>query len=535
MSDVIRHGTIVVDLVQGKVELKPPDMGPVIAARQKEIELIGQIEAGQKRLIDLQNQMLRPGSGGGGGGTAPGGGGTPGGGAIPGMPSPQVVDEAAKAQRELAAAYREAGEGVMRVGRAFVLLSGASGESMQKMVQGLALVQGAYDLFAGSQKILDNLAKAEQALAAAQALTTASTVANTGATVANTAATTGLTGATVALAAAEKALAAVTNPVTLGLAALAAVVMTVVEAYDYFTTSAAEARESALAQAKVNEVTIAGFEKELAITRQIVDLRRSLMTDAEKGASLEAEAASAHAAAMMEIDLARGKSTEAEAVARNFAAQQHSQAAAALKERVSLEKSILDTQLRQKENAIEAIKRQDDLVKAAQRQVDVEKQKTDAMQAQIGRLSTLQQSQLKSLRDKLLRGEDLSRGEEGRLDELGGEQGRAIVDARAKKRAEAAGFGPDFFKGIEGASSGMDDAAKKLKEAAEALKALTQGATAAAKIAAIEADKKQLESQMAEFRKSISVAFEALIKDMRANAQRLHELEITNQINAAAG
>lgn len=527
MSDVIRHGTIVVDLVQGKVELKPPDMAPVLAARQKEVELINQIEAGQRRLVDLQNEMLKSR----GGGTAPAGGGA----AVPGMPEPEKVDRAAKAQRDLASAYREAGEGVMRVARGFVLLSGASEESLQRMVQGLAVVQGAYDLFAGSQKIVQNLAKAEAALAAAQAATTAATTTNTAATVANTAATSGLSAATLGAAAAKQALAAVMNPVTLGLVALGAAVMAVAEAWDYFTTSAEEARNAALAQAEATKILTNAMAGQLAAERQIAELRRMTMSDAEKRASLDREAINARASGGLEIELASGKSPEAELAARNFASQQYAAAASALKERDSLEKSILDTQRTQKDNAIEAIKRQDQLVQAAQRQLDIEKQKADQQQAQIGRLTTLQQNQLRSLRDKLLRGEDLSRGEEKRLDELGGEQGRAIVDARARKRAEAAGFGQDFFKGIEGASTGMDDAAKKLKEAAEALKAITQGATAAAKIAEIEADKKKLESSFAEYRKAMQAQIDETIKMMQANAERIHELEITTAINAASG
>lgn len=527
MSDVIRHGTIIVDLVQGKAELKAPDAGPVIAAREKELLLVQQIEAAQKRLVDLQNSIInQPGGGG-----APGG--SPGGGGVPGMPDPEQVDEAAQAQRELAAAYRETGEGVLRVGRAMVLLGGANAESTQKLVQGLAVVQGAYDLYAGSQKIVTNLAKAEAALAASQAATAAATVASTGATVANTAATTACTTATIALAAAKNTLTVVLNPVTLALAALAAVVMTVVEAYDYFTTSAEEAREAVLAQAKATEILTTAMANQIATQRQINDLRRAGMTDAEKSASLAAEAAQARASGSVEIDLAGGKAPESELLARRFAQQEYSAAANAIKERDAAEKSILDTQLRQKDNAIEQIKRQDDLVKAAQRQLDVEKQKADAQQAQIGRLSTLQQAQLRSLRDKLLRGEDLSRGEEKRLEDLGGEQGRSIVDARARKRAEAAGFGPDFFKGIEGASTGLDDAAKNLKEAADALKALTSGATAAAKIAEIEAEKTALEAQYQQIRQVLREEMEATIKLLQQNAERIHELETTTAINAA--
>lgn len=531
MSDVIRHGTIVVDLIQGKVELKPPDMGPVLAARQKEIELINQIEAGQRRLIDLQNEMLKPR---GGGGAAPGGGGGDGG-VIPGMPSPQKVDEAADAQARFTASLRESGEGVMRLARSFVLLSGAGGDSLETLVKGLAVVQGAYDLFAGSEKIVRNLAAAEKALAAAQAATAAATVANTAATAGNAAATTSMTAATLAAAAAKQVLAVALNPVTLGLVALASAVMAVVEAYDYFTTSAEEAREAALAQAQAAQILVAAYEKQLSIEQQIADLRRTTMSDDEKRASLENRYYRGLGGGKLETDLAQGKAPETEQVRREAAQRQYAEAAAALKERDQLERGILDAQLRQKDNAIEAVKRQDELVRAAQRQLDIEKQKSDQQQAQIGRLTTLQQNQLRGLRDKLLRGEDLSRGEERRLDELGGEQGKAIVDARARKRADAAGFGPDFFKGIEGASTGMDDAAKKLKEAADALKALTDGATAAAKIAEYEADKQQLEKNFADIRKALSDQIEQLVKLMQQNAERLHELEITVAVNAAQG
>lgn len=520
MSDVIRRGTIIIDLQQGKVELKPPDMGPVLKAREQELRLIDQLEVNTRNLWALQEEAARA--------------------QAQNAAQQQqqnrsdAIEQEAAAQRQLAAAYREAGEGVMRVARGFVLLTGASGESLQKMVKGLAIVQGAFDLFAGSQKIIDNLAKAEEALAAAQAAQTAVTTTNTVATVANTAAKASLSTASLAAAAGTRALAAVTNPVTLAIAALVAVVMAAVEGWDYFTTSAAEAREATLAEAEATRILTDAMGRQLETTRQLADLRRTTMTDDEKRRSLIDQQDRSVAAGKVQVDFASGQGAEGELAARNFAAGQYSAAAAALKERDAMEKSILDTQLKQRDAQIDAIEAQQKLVESAEKQLDIERQKSDQQLAQIGRLSENQQRQLKELRDKLLNGDDLTRGQEKRLEDLGGEAGRGIVDARAKRRAEAAGFGPDFFKGIEGASTGMDDAAKALKEAAEALKAITGGATAAAKVAELEADKKKLEAAFADYRKSLAAEIEGLIAVAQANAERIHELEITVAVNAAS-
>ena len=83
MADVVRRGTIIIDLVQGKAEFTAPDMGPVLRAKEQAIALERELQAAieatrlaQERLIDGSNQRpgTQPGSPAGPGGSTGGGG-----------------------------------------------------------------------------------------------------------------------------------------------------------------------------------------------------------------------------------------------------------------------------------------------------------------------------------------------------------------------------------------------------------------------------------------------------------------------------
>ena len=256
------------------------------------------------------------------------------------------------------------------------------------------------------------------------------------------------------------------------------------------------------------------------------------MSEREKLAALDAERALQRAKSAVSLDLAGPENAE-QLAGRKSADNAYQAEAAALKEQLQIREQILDKELQQRDDQVQAIKNQQQLVEAAQKQVDLEERKVKAFQAQVGGLSKLQQQQLIDIRDKLRNGQDITRGEEKRLEDLGGEQGRGIADARRAKRGAAAGFDQDFFKGIEGASTGMDDAAKSLKEAAAALKDLTGGATAAAKIAELEAEKKALNEKHAEFITDFRKNMQELIDLMKVNSDRIAELEISVGVNAA--
>jgi|GEM_PF-3641639 len=58
------------------------------------------------------------------------------------------------------ASFREAGEGALRLTRGLALLGASGSDDMRKIVQSVALAQGALDVFAGGLKVVTNLATA---------------------------------------------------------------------------------------------------------------------------------------------------------------------------------------------------------------------------------------------------------------------------------------------------------------------------------------------------------------------------------------
>jgi hypothetical protein len=94
-----------------------------------------------------------------------------------------------KARQAINANYRsmferanDVAEGIGRLARGVVLLGLAEGESMQKVVQNLALVQSAFDLVLGAGKVLKGIYGAYQALNAIKGLTVIATAAEAKAT-----------------------------------------------------------------------------------------------------------------------------------------------------------------------------------------------------------------------------------------------------------------------------------------------------------------------------------------------------------------
>lgn len=84
---------------------------------------------------------------------------------------PPAVREAERvtitANTRMAASFREGGEGVLRMVRGLAFLSASGDNELRKLVQSVALAQGAFDIFAGSMKAVINLAPAIRGLAAA--------------------------------------------------------------------------------------------------------------------------------------------------------------------------------------------------------------------------------------------------------------------------------------------------------------------------------------------------------------------------------
>jgi hypothetical protein len=83
----------------------------------------------------------------------------------------KAIDEAARAQEEavrqqaaatqqMLAHFREGGEGALRMARGIAFLSASGSEDLKKLVQTVAVAQGAFDVFAGGFKMFSNISAA---------------------------------------------------------------------------------------------------------------------------------------------------------------------------------------------------------------------------------------------------------------------------------------------------------------------------------------------------------------------------------------
>lgn len=126
MADAIRRGTIILDLVSGKHEVKAPDLSPILQARKNELALtqqLGQQQQQQARAHEEhQSQALRS--------------------------SAQVAG------------------GLLHIARAAVLVSTGSEEGFEKLIRNLALVQAGIDGLRGAQHVMHGLEAAQKAAAA---------------------------------------------------------------------------------------------------------------------------------------------------------------------------------------------------------------------------------------------------------------------------------------------------------------------------------------------------------------------------------
>lgn len=473
----IREAKIVIHLEQGKVELKAPDLSGYLKQQQQQIDLTKQLDAQLKQLQATQAATSRGGGGGSGGG----------GGAWSGTFHPEA--EARSRERSLklmqeeeralarlrsslvsaAEATRGLAEGTFRVARGLALL-GASDESLQKMIRSLAQVQAYWDIISGSIQIVSSLIALQKSLAAAQA---SYTLALNGSTLATQA----FTVATVEAGAALTALAARIAAVV----AVAVIVTTVVMGiWDALTESEEEAKQAADEYARaVREGTqsaIDAIEGRMRREEDLNSLLRDRMSLQERQDSLARARSQSGAYAESLAGRVDGLDPNAQRPVLDSARDAAIQAIRFANEELAAATRKRDAEIEITQEKIKQIEAQERAVDTARKQQQIEEDKLRSFQAQVGALQQFEQEQLKQIRDKLRAGQDINQFEEDFFAQNAGGQGRAVIDARRAKRGAAAGFGDDFFAGIDGAGTGLADATKRLEEELRKLAEALEGA-----------------------------------------------------------
>lgn len=520
--EVVREGRVIIHLEMGKVELKAPQLDGLLKARERELALLDRIRKEEEAIARIRTAQSS--AAGGGGGFAPPsiGGGASGGGSAASVSAidqyQQAIEKVHQSQLKAARSAMQVGEGVFRLGRAAILLGASSDESFTRMIQGLAQVQAYFDLFKGSIQIVVGLTTALQHLANAQKAINAAMAIGQSLNIAS---------AYSSAAVAARALLGALGPVGATIAVIATVVAAAAGSWDLLTTSqaeaAAQAKETARIQKESAESVFAGVQRQIDREHELMDLRRLAMTEAQKIASLQSQAAGEAAGAGHLGSIAHtlgGGELAAQEAARNMAlksAQLQQQAIDAANQR-------LDAEMRVKDAMVDQIEKQERLVESARKQVQAEQEKVRQFQAQVGALSASEQARLRVIRDNLLAGKSVSRFDEELLDRAG-PQGQGVAARIRSDRAAAAGFDENFFSGIAGAGTGLKDASSELAKVVAALEKLTGGVSAEEAKLKLEKEKQALETQYKEFYAGAIKAIEKLIPLIEILDSRIAQLE----------
>jgi hypothetical protein len=135
MSDIIRHGTIIIDLKAGKVELPAPQLSQVLDQKKQEAEVQktanAQVDAAKTKVDELAKAQQRQ-----------------------AQEAKRAADEMKRFGFANTAAYRQGVEGAFQLMRAMTLLGAQSEESLGRMIKDLAAVQAGSDLFKGSTNVI---------------------------------------------------------------------------------------------------------------------------------------------------------------------------------------------------------------------------------------------------------------------------------------------------------------------------------------------------------------------------------------------
>ncbi len=516
--ETVREGRIIIHLETGKVELKAPQLDAILKAREAELAIVQRIAAEEAKMAAVRAQQAQAAGMGGG----IGGGGSRGGAPDSGTWAAynQHIEKAHDSQMKALRGAQQMGEGFFRLGRAAILLGASSDESFAKMIRGLAQVQAYFDLFKGTIQIvrgmnaaLEAMAKAQQSVNAAQAIAKSMGM--------------GELYSKASISAA--AFAAKLGPVGVAIAAIIVALLASVAAWDAFTTSEEEAAEAAKRAAaafrEFNQGQIDKLRPALDMAERLSAAYREAADAQGKMTELERLAGAYHESAREFESEGEMYPGEGAIPHLNFAFELYEKEIAALKEIDALKKSALQDELRLRDAKIEQIEKQERLIDSARQQLEIEQQKLQSFQAQFGRLSAIEQQQLKDIRDKLRAGQDTTRQERDFFAQNTGERGRGVIDTIDAKDGAAAGGGADFFDGLAGAGDGLKDAAASLADVVKALEKLTDGTTAAEAKAKLEQEKKALEAQYADFYKKNSEAIKKLADAMNLLVRKIADIE----------
>lgn len=509
MSTVIRDGIIRISLQQGTVELKAPDLAPVMAQRKEEVSIIKQqqdalasaLAAEEKLAAERVTQIEKTRAA-----------------AIQSAADQEsAILKAARAQVEMNEGIMRGATGFLQLGRSVALFT-SSDKDLQKIVQTLAtfqggidLIRGASDVFAGTVKVLEQMQNARKLAATATGAETLAIGANTTATTANAAAQTS-----------SIALLSAANPILLGVvAALAAAGV----AWKLYQDALGAASQEHTDKLKAQIALSNEFE---AATRRNNDALKDFSTEQERVAQLEQRVAGGGgAAARAEDTMAwrdKGAGVSIDDAVLEREAQRIQAAIEAQRELLSIEQQKNQERNQALETQAREIEQQQRIAEQAQKALEIEERKVQAFEAQFGALDKGDQKRLQKISDQVRGGntENIKRSDLEFLGQSGGDQGRAIAQEEFARRGREQGAG-NIFAGI--ANPALDQAAAVVDRENKKLNDLTGGKSAEDALSSIEDEKKALVESLDDMRKSMKKAVEPMVETLNAVADELKKIK----------
>lgn len=363
---------------------------------------------------------------------------------------------------------KQAGEGAFTLARGIAFLSSSSEEDFRKMVQNVAQVQGAFDVFKGGVDTIK-----------------------------------GITEAAPGVVAAFGQLAVAFGPVGLAITGVTVAVGALVAAWQFFDDAPddvestvdkvrelkqalAETREEARFDLIARSIgTTAGISSQLLATLEGSEARSNFLGRQQR--SLQGQASAlrrerltgpvirntddALAAARVEDPL--GSSADQQARAAELLEQsiQRSRAEAAVRqELVRVEQRIAAERQRIADTHVKSLEAQRESLRVAKEQVDVEKGRNRTLREIVGGLSSAEFAELQGFASKRGRGETLTREEAARASQLlqgagGSRELLAGIDVeRGRERGALGVVGDITGREFTGPGSALDDARRRLAD-----------------------------------------------------------------------
>jgi hypothetical protein len=432
----------------------------------------------------------------------------------------KATEAIAKHKEELGEAAEQmegAGEGVLKLARSFVLLSGGN-QDLESLIKSLSQIQGTLDLLQGVPAVLKGVrdgwttfttavtgaAAAEAALAAT---TNGLTVAEAGATAGAIAETGAVTGLAVALAGAEAAaigaaaaMAAAFAPVTIVLTIIAGSLYLLHNYLDIFGIKAANAAKQAAENMEIyNErlKTARDLAESIAHKRESRGDEETRVKEKLFNADPEEQ--------LVNLEKARAKTAE-EIAARKREGFGYSEQETHLAERLKdQDEKRFDIIKRIGDGLREALAAQKEAIAAAERGLELEKERTQSLKERLGHLNEAEKAEILAVKQRIAAGDATE-------SDYSFAEGKSFALDKKTKAAVSKHFadrGEDF---AQDAGLDLEEGERAAKEKLEQAKGADTGDTIESKEAQIKENDARLIEAAHKLEESVKAAHETMLR-----------------------